>query len=77
MAVYTRIDKNDIKLINNKFEIEKIISFQGIKQGIENTNYLLKSKNKKFILTIFENLSLNLILFNKGLRFLRPIEFFR
>ena len=25
MAVYTRIDKNDIKLINNKFEIEKII----------------------------------------------------
>ena len=54
MAVYTRIDKNDIKLINNKFEIEKIISFQGIKQGIENTNYLLKSKNKKFILTIFE-----------------------
>ena len=54
MAVYTRIDKNDIKLINDKFEIEKIISFQGIKQGIENTNYLLKSKNKKFILTIFE-----------------------
>ena len=54
MAVYTRIDKNDIKLINNKFEIEKIISYQGIKQGIENTNYLLKSKNKKYILTIFE-----------------------
>ena len=54
MAVYTKIDKNDIKLINNKFNIEKIISFKGIKQGIENTNYLLSSKNKKFILTIFE-----------------------
>ena len=54
MAVYTKIDKNDIRLINNKFDIEKIINFQGIKQGIENTNYLLKSKNKKFILTIFE-----------------------
>jgi len=34
--------------------LRKIISFQGIKKGIENTNYLLKSKNKKFILTIFE-----------------------
>ena len=33
---------------------EKFLSFKGIKQGIENTNYLLKSKNKKFILTIFE-----------------------
>ena len=53
MAVYTKIDKSDIKLINTKFKIEKIISFQGIKQGIENTNYLLKSKDKKFILTIF------------------------
>ena len=54
MAVYTKIDKDDIRLINNKFDIEKIINFHGIKQGIENTNYLLKSKKKKFILTIFE-----------------------
>ena len=54
MAVYTKINKKDISLINTKFDIEKIISFNGIKKGIENTNYLLKSKNKKFILTIFE-----------------------
>ena len=54
MAVYTKINKEDISIINNKFDIEKIVSFQGIKKGIENTNYLLKSKNKKFILTIFE-----------------------
>ena len=54
MAVYTKIDKKEISYINKKFEIDKIINFKGIKQGIENTNYLLKSKNKKFILTIFE-----------------------
>ena len=54
MAVYTKINKKDISFINKKFEIEKIINFKGIKQGIENTNYLLRSKNKKFILTIFE-----------------------
>ena len=54
MAVYTKINKKDISDINKKFEIEKIINFKGIKQGIENTNYLLRSKNKKFILTIFE-----------------------
>ena len=54
MAVYTKINKRDISYINKKFNIEKVISFKGIKQGIENTNYLLRSKNKKFILTIFE-----------------------
>ena len=54
MAVYTNINKKDISLINNQFEIEKIIQFKGIKKGIENTNYLLKTKKNKFILTIFE-----------------------
>jgi len=54
MAVYTKISKKDISYINRKFNIEKILEFKGIKQGIENSNYLLRSKNKKFILTIFE-----------------------
>ena len=54
MAVYTKINKKDISFINKKFNIENFKSFKGIKQGIENTNYLLKSKSKKFILTIFE-----------------------
>ena len=54
MAVYTKINKEDISYINKKFENQNFLSFKGIKQGIENTNYLLKSKNKKFILTIFE-----------------------
>ena len=54
MAVYTKIDSKDILLLSKKFNLGKIIKFQGIKQGIENTNYLLKNKNNKYILTIFE-----------------------
>ena len=54
MAVYTKINKKDLLTINKKFVYKKFINFKGIKQGIENTNYLLKSKNEKFILTIFE-----------------------
>ena len=54
MAVYTKISNKDIRLINSKFNIDEIKSFQGIKKGIENTNYLLKTKKEKFILTIFE-----------------------
>jgi len=39
MAVYTKINKKDISSINKKFENHKFLSFKGIKQGIENTNY--------------------------------------
>ena len=54
MAVYTKINKKILTYINSKFRSKKFISFKGIKQGIENTNYLLRTKNEKFILTIFE-----------------------
>ncbi len=54
MAIYTKISRNNILSIEKKFNLGKIIHFKGIKKGIENTNYLLKTKNKKFILTLFE-----------------------
>ena len=54
MAVYTKINRENLNYINNKFRSKKFVSFKGIKQGIENTNYLLRSKDEKFILTIFE-----------------------
>ena len=54
MAIYTKISTKDIQSIEKKYNLGKIISFKGIKKGIENTNYLIKTKNKKFILTIFE-----------------------
>ena len=54
MAVYTKINRTEIQIIENKFNIGKILSFSGIKKGIENTNYLIKTKRDKYILTIFE-----------------------
>ena len=52
MAVYTRINGIDLRQIEKSFKIGKIITFSGIKKGIENTNYLLKTDKKKLILTI-------------------------
>ena len=42
MAVYTKINQKEINIIIKNFNIDKITGFKGIKQGIENTNYLLK-----------------------------------
>ena len=54
MAVYTKINNKDILSLSQKFNLGKIIKFYGITKGIENTNYLLKTNNNKYILTIFE-----------------------
>ena len=54
MAVYTKITKKDLFSLCNDYKLGKITKSEGIKKGIENTNYLLKTDKKKFILTIFE-----------------------
>ena len=54
MAVFTKLNQADIYNVQNIFGFKKIKSFQVIKKGIENTNYIIKSKKRKFILTIFE-----------------------
>ena len=40
MAIYTKISPKDIRDIEKKYNLGKIIYFNGIKKGIENTNYL-------------------------------------
>ena len=53
MAVYTKINNKDLLSLSRDYKLGKIIKSEGIKKGIENTNYLLKTNKKKFILTIF------------------------
>ncbi|MDB3885934.1 homoserine kinase [Candidatus Pelagibacter sp.] len=54
MAVYTKIDNRDLLSLSDSYKLGKITKSKGIKKGIENTNYLLKTDKNKFILTIFE-----------------------
>ena len=42
MAVYTKISKKGLNDFLKKYEIGKIKKFFGIKEGIENTNYLIR-----------------------------------
>ena len=54
MAVYTKINSKNLLSLSRDYKLGKIIKSEGIKKGIENTNYLLKTNTKKLILTIFE-----------------------
>ena len=53
MAVYTKIENQDINYLFQQFG--GIENMKGITEGVENTNYLINTVNKKkYILTIFE-----------------------
>ena len=54
MAVYTKLNKENIEEILSNYSIGKIKEFKGIEEGIENTNYFLLVDDKKYILTIYE-----------------------
>ena len=54
MAVYTKFSRNNIEEILLNYSIGKLISYEGIQEGIENTNYFLLAGGKKYILTVYE-----------------------
>ncbi len=54
MAVYTKLNKNEIEEIISLYKLKNLESFAPIEEGIENTNYIIIANKKKYILTIFE-----------------------
>ncbi len=54
MAVYTHLNEEEITNLLKLYNIGNLISFHGIREGIENTNFFLKTSENEFILTIFE-----------------------
>ena len=54
MAVYTNLNEDQVKNLLKRYEIGDLISFSGITEGIENTNFNLKTSFGNYILTIFE-----------------------
>jgi len=54
MAVYTKLSKNELIDFFSKYSLGKLINYNEIKEGIENTNYSIQTEKGKFILTLYE-----------------------
>lgn len=54
MAVYTHLTEDDIQAYLNQFDIGTLVAWNGITEGIENSNFYLKTTKDKYILTLFE-----------------------
>ena len=61
MSVYTRIERNDLEEFLHHYPLGTLINFEGIRAGIENTNYFVTTTTAgappaQFMLTLFEQL---------------------
>ncbi len=54
MAVYTEVSDDELRDFVAGYDIGAVVSFKGIAEGVENTNYLLQTDRGAYILTLYE-----------------------
>jgi homoserine kinase type II len=54
MAVYTEVSDEALSDFLALYDIGKVISFKGIAEGVENSNFLMRTTQGVFILTLYE-----------------------
>jgi homoserine kinase type II len=54
MAVYTEVTDEALEAFLTEYDIGTIVAFRGIAEGVENSNYSLKTTQGDFILTLYE-----------------------
>ena len=54
MAVYTEVNDEDLARFLSQYDVGSAVSCKGIAEGVENTNYLLRTQKGVFILTLYE-----------------------
>jgi homoserine kinase type II len=54
MAVYTDVSADELGAFIDGYDIGKLLSYKGIAEGVENSNFLLHTGAGHFILTLYE-----------------------
>ncbi len=54
MAVYTDVTAEDLAGFLEQYHIGEVLSYKGIAEGVENSNYLLHTTKGAYILTLYE-----------------------
>ena len=55
MAVYTDINEIELAEFLGKYDVGELLSYKGIAEGTENSNFLVHTSTASYILTLYEN----------------------
>lgn len=54
MAVYTDVSAEDLQVFLAAYDLGPLLSFKGIAEGVENSNFLIETGAGRYILTLYE-----------------------
>lgn len=54
MAVYTDVTADELAAFLSQYDIGELLSYKGIAEGVENSNFLLHTSTGSYILTLYE-----------------------
>jgi homoserine kinase type II len=54
MAVYTEVSDAALRAFLTDFDLGELVAFRGIAEGVENSNYALRTSRGDYILTLYE-----------------------
>lgn len=54
MAVYTEVSDEELQTFIGRYGIGELLSYKGIAEGVENTNYIVHTSVRPLILTLYE-----------------------
>ena len=67
MAVFTPVSPPELECWIAPFDLGRVLAFEGIASGIENTNFFVDTERGRFVLTLFERLPAGHLPFYLGL----------
>ncbi|MBI2384242.1 MAG: homoserine kinase [Gammaproteobacteria bacterium] len=57
MSVFTKVSHAELREFLKRYPLDELLGFQGIGEGVENTNYFVDTADGRWVLTLFERLN--------------------
>ena len=54
MAVYTEVTDEDLRAFMSRYDLGEVVTFKGIAEGVENSNFFVRTTRSPLILTVYE-----------------------
>jgi homoserine kinase type II len=54
MSVYTKVERDELVALLRQYDAGELLGYEGISDGIENTNYFVTTVQREMVLTLFE-----------------------